>query len=296
MTVKKGIFIVIGILLIVWGIYAISLGNKGLGSLDVYTGKLNILSGAEDPDFDIYVSSPVLIRKVEMYQFVKDAYGYGSLYPNAQTITILENNEAIKLAFSSDHTSYVTGKKEGSDTTVGYDNPPMPDEPKGKIFYGEVTIGDEGILLSDEFLEKLSYRSYSHFESETEIYPVSGLAEGKEVFGLTPDDDFTYLSSDGDKYDLGDIRVTWYTIDPSELKDEYTVAGKLSGDILMSKDDRVFFYDYKKTAEEISQKFETSNKRVGIMLIIVGLLFIAIPIVKIYFGNKKNNIKKRGQK
>lgn len=40
--------------------------------MEVVSGELTMIEGACDEDFDIYVDSPVLIRKVEMYQYVED--------------------------------------------------------------------------------------------------------------------------------------------------------------------------------------------------------------------------------
>ena len=57
-------------MLILGGIALILRDPADLSSLSLYTGPLTVESGAEDPDFDISVDSPVLIRKVEMYQYI----------------------------------------------------------------------------------------------------------------------------------------------------------------------------------------------------------------------------------
>ncbi len=287
MTFKKGISIVLGILFVIWGIYTFGKGVKGVGDIEAYTGKLHILSGAEDTDFDIYVDSPVLVRDVQMYQYVSDSRGYGAIYPNAPIVGE-DDDSYIKTAFSSSYQPGMTGKEILTGLKVDFKNPPFPKEIKSKVFCGEVSIGDEGILLNNEVIEKLSYKSYDRFNSETQLYPVGGLAGGEDVLGLSPYDDFTYLSGDGEDLKIGDIKVTWYTINPAELKDEYTVAGIVSGNVLEnSKRGGVLFYDYKRSVKEIKKEFNSSNTIIGIIIALVGLVCIAIPVALIYSGRKK---------
>ena len=44
-------------------------------------------------------------------------------------------------------------------------NPDFPDDVKSEVFYGKVQIGDSGLYLSDEILEKFSYDSYLNMET-----------------------------------------------------------------------------------------------------------------------------------
>lgn len=39
---------------------------------------------------------------------------------------------------------------------------------KSEIFYGKVQIGDSGLYLSDEILEKFSYKGYINLENQPE--------------------------------------------------------------------------------------------------------------------------------
>ena len=63
---------VISIVVVIFGIYTVSLGSQGPGDVEAVSGELTMIKGACDEDFDIYVDSPILIRKVEMYQYVED--------------------------------------------------------------------------------------------------------------------------------------------------------------------------------------------------------------------------------
>ena len=71
MSKKRIVLLIVSALLIIFGIYTMNLSDEGPGDIEVYTGKLTMLEGAEDSDFGIKVDSPILIRKVEMYQYYK---------------------------------------------------------------------------------------------------------------------------------------------------------------------------------------------------------------------------------
>lgn len=64
-------------------------------------------------------------------------------------------------------------------------NPDFPDDVKSEIFYGKVQIGDSGLYLSDEILEKFSYKGYINLENQPEKLPVGGLADGGSYLSRT---------------------------------------------------------------------------------------------------------------
>ena len=70
MSAKKIILLIIAALLIVFGVNAIYRSQSGPGEITAVSGQLTCLEGAEDPDFGISVDGPILIRKVEMYQYI----------------------------------------------------------------------------------------------------------------------------------------------------------------------------------------------------------------------------------
>ncbi len=257
----------IGALILAWGIYAVSLSQTDLGDLDFYSGELQFEAdadqGAYDEDFDVYVESPYLKRKVEMLQHDVDKH---------DDLTIVWSEDPIFIAETEEETYY---------------NPDFPEYPKSETFYGDITIGDEGVLLSETYIDKLSYKQYTFFENEGKIYDVSGIEDMDMVAGLIPADDYTFVSGDPENPEVGDIRVTWETIDPADFQPEYSAAGILKDGILMPAEFDEFFYDYKMTEEELRESFEDLNKYVGIGMIVVGLLGILIPIFMIY-KEKKN--------
>ncbi len=258
MTIKKIIAIIVGILLVAFGIYTYDLGKSGLGDINYYCGELKFEAGTDtgayDDTFNVYIDSPFLMRKVEMVQFVGNA------------------DKGVRLEYSD-------APESVTNDTGFYNNPPFPEFPKSKNFYGLLSIAGQKIYLSEPYLDKLSYKSYVNFKREGKLYPVSGLAKGKTISGLYPLDDHTYIPKGAEEAQLGDIRVTWYTIDPADLTGDYTAAGMLVGTVLEEPENGVFFYDYKVSEKELRASFEDDNIIVGIVMTIIGLLCIGIPIL-----------------
>lgn len=129
---KRILGLIAGILLILGGIALILRDPADLSSLSLYTGPLTVESGAEDPDFDISVDSPVLIRKVEMYQYIavgRDQY----------TRDFSERYE----------------RNLGAEKNDIYKNPQFPKGLESELFFGKVRIGD--VLLGKEYLKNFSY-------------------------------------------------------------------------------------------------------------------------------------------
>lgn len=264
MSKKRIVLLIVSALLIIFGIYTMNLSDEGPDDIEVYTGKLTLLEGAEDQEFGIKVDSPILIRKVEMYQYYKF-------------------NEKLRKRFSDKHEPQV--KMEIFKKERIFKNPAFPSEPKAEVFCGKVKIGDSNLLLSDEILEKFSLKKYVNFETQPEKLEVSGLKNGKKVFDLVPIDDNTYSNSvDGD-WDVGDLRVTWYSIDLDDLADVYTAAGIVKDGVIGEKDYAVYIYDREISKDEIVSNSSSNNKTAGIGLIAVGLIGVVICLIPLF---KKN--------
>lgn len=265
MSKKRIVLLIVSALLIIFGIYTMNLSDEGPGDIEVYTGKLTMLEGAEDSDFGIKVDSPILIRKVEMYQYYKF-------------------NEKLRKDFFDKHQPKI--KMEIFKKERIFKNPAFPSEPKAEVFCGKVKIGDSDLLLSDEILEKFSLEKYVNFETQPEKLEVSGLKNGKKVFDLVPIDDNTYSNSvDGD-WDVGDLRVTWYSIDLDDLADVYTAAGVVKDGVIGEKDHAVYIYDREISKDEIVSNSSVDNKTAGIGLIAVGLIGAVICLIPLFKKNK----------
>jgi len=254
---KRILGLIAGILLILGGIALILRDPADLSSLSLYTGPLTVESGAEDPDFDISVDSPVLIRKVEMYQYIavgKDQY----------TRDFSERYE----------------RNLGAEKNDIYKNPQFPKGLESELFFGKVRIGD--VLLGKEYLEKFSYSSYGNFSEQPEIYPVNVEEGGSKRFGLELLDPYTYATPGGGEWGIGDLKVSWYAVDDSGFARSYTAVGIVRDGVLSEGDDSsLYFYDREISKEELSRKNEEGDRQAGIGMILVGLLLSAFFIYRI---------------
>lgn len=263
MSVKRILVLILALLLVVWGVHTIGLANSGPGDVQACSGALKVLEGATDPDFDIYVDSPVLIRKVEMYQY---------LSKDSQTVTT---------DFSERHEASQKVEEFGQERTLS--NPLFPSEPKATVFFGKVEIGDSGLLLGNELLNKFSLGSYVDFERQPRKLPVSGLADRGSVFGLKPLDDYTYATPGGEYWEVGDLRVTWYAVDPNDFADLYTAIGVVDQGVIGDEDHPSWIFDRAVDAADVVEDFSTGNRTTGIVLIAVGVVAAAIcllPVLK----------------
>lgn len=268
MSKGRWIALALSVLVVIWGISALGKGSKGLSGVEAHTGQLNIEEGAWDEDFDIHVDSPVLVRTVEMYQYVEnEATGEYELEFSDEHITAMSEYEYVTLY---------------DGTKISYYNPPFPSEPKTEIFCGKVSIGDTGLYLSDELIKKLSMESYGYFEKQTEKIPVGGLVDeglsGRDsVFGLEVMDDCTYGTPGGEYWRAGDIRVTWHAVDPDSLAEIYTAAGEVENGVI-GDGGVVYLYDSEKSLEEIDAAFSKSNTTSGTWILIIGIIAVLFSL------------------
>lgn len=231
------------------------------GEDEVYTDKLVVVSPALDEDFKINSHGPVLIRTVEMLQYYENGFG------------------SIDTTWSSDDKFDVEIEENGR--RVNYANPGFPKGLDSKIFYGDVTIGDNGPYVSDKLLTKLTYGSYIDFESSGNVYqlttslpPGGGVKHGLELA------DGYYISGDGTC--VGDLRVSFYTVDMTKF-DKFTIAGVVDdGEIGPASNDLIYFYDRVMSMDEISEKSEGDNKfnLVITTALTILLLFIAVWVCR----------------
>lgn len=281
MSIGRIAALVLSVLTVAFGVHTLSLGLKGLGDVEAYSGPLNIEEGAWDERFDIYLESPILIRKVEMYQWVEDTdTGRYSLQFMDHYVSAMRQNENDTLSGARPETHY---------------NPQFPAEPKSEIFCGRVSIGDSGLYLGNEILEKLALDSYIYFDKQIEKIPVSGLADRNPVIGLEAVDDYTYGTIGTKGWQHGDIRVTWYTVSPESLAEIYTAAGEVENGII-GNDGVTYLYDSAKTLDEINEEFSKGNTTTGTIILSIGIIAVIAsiwPLILPYIESllKKANIR-----
>lgn len=164
------------------------------GKLVLVTGKITPKDTLKFEEYQIEVQSPVLERKVEMYQYVQDVDE--------------DDRDIVKKMWSDDFPEeevYDDVKKEN------YNNPNMRVE--SETLYGEAYLGK--FLLDKEVTKKLRTN-----ETYTNLKDVSDF---KVVDGNT----LTNVQEDTTK--IGDLKLQFTYLDLEKAGD-YTILGKQSGD------------------------------------------------------------------
>lgn len=253
--------IIIGIIALIFVVAGFAAGNRDLSDMTVVSGTISVTEGAKDDEFGISTNAPVMMRVVEMNQYVK----------------------------TSD-TSYTTEYSDHHEPSIEvggykYVNPGFPSITNPKFFYGEAVIGDEELKISDELLSKFTFESYIYFD---------GSYRGEDYFLPRTFEDPTgnnlvvkngLLQSNDSPYDVGHIVIYYYTGTPKEGM-TYSIYGNIDGDTI-GTDSISAIYDKsmdKGDLGKLNDEFSKSNKTVGIVATIIAILCfgIAVYMIKTY--------------
>ena len=209
-----------GLPIIVIGIYFMIQAKNAGDVVSVESGKLKVVEAPKDMLFDISMENPLLIRKVEMYQYCFVAEEQERSYDDGEQI---EYKYYVEERFSEreQKSERAYDNPDFKGTTKLYENPEFPEGLESKWFYGGTEIGDNGVRLSERQIGKFKSGGYM-VKIPMEDMPVQS---GKQ-FGLQLVSDGTYSNGDEDKPQIGDIRVTFRIVDPEVLAHGFTAVGK----------------------------------------------------------------------
>ncbi|MDO4197954.1 MAG: TMEM43 family protein [Erysipelotrichaceae bacterium] len=140
-----------------------------------YTGTIEYSTGASDSELNIETEYPVLIRNVEMVQYIKE-------------------DEEVKLVFAN----------YPIESTEEYTNPEFPEGLGNEVFYNDLSLNTYS--LSEETINEIIFNENTIKKQLTDI-PEQDLSE----YNLIKLDD--YYVTVGDDYQLGDIRISYYYIE-----------------------------------------------------------------------------------
>ena len=146
------------------------------------SGKVASTPGAHDDELLIETDAPVLIRSVEMVQYLKDDNG---------NVNLVLANYPIE-------------------SFEGYENPEFNLPLDNRVFYGEIKLNDE--VLSGEQVKSLVYSNETDFTRLHNLPTSNG-----HKYNLVLKDD-AYITA-SDDWNLGDIRITYYTLEFDDTKD-----------------------------------------------------------------------------
>ncbi len=244
---KSTICTLVGVAAVITAVAGFGAAIGGVGDMELARGKFIVEAGAVDPDFGIETDGVILVRKVEMYQYKEDP-----------------SIDYYDTGFYEEHMPSFTIKKRDRDVT--YSNPEFPEDMKTKVFCGKVLLGDSGLYVADEMLEKFNLESYVDFKNEHTLERVTDLPVDRgNSYGLTLYDG--YYANGSESWEIGDLKVTFYVLMPEDDM-VYTVAGDVHDGVIGEgrEDNKAFIYDYENdfTSEDIAKKFGRQNLYVGI--------------------------------
>lgn len=245
--------IIIGIIALVFVVAGFAAGNRDLSDMTIVSGEITVNQGAVDDEFGVFTDAPVMMRVVEMNQYVKTS------------------DTSYKTEYSDHH--------EPSVELGGYRyiNPGFPGITNPKFFYGEAVIGDEDLKISEELLSKFTFETYIYFEDSYrgEEYMLPRFFEDKTGNNLVASDGM--IQSAGSPYDVGHIRIVYYTGQPKEGR-QYSVYGNIDGDTVGTESISAI-YDKAmdiSNLQELNDDFSKGNTKVGIVALIVAIICFGI--------------------
>ena len=247
--------LIFGIIALVFVIAGFAAGNRDLSDMTLVSGDITVIKGAVDDEFGIVTDAPVMMRVVEMNQYVK----------------------ASDTSYRTEYADHRLPSVELGD--YKYNNPGFPSITNPKFFYGEATIGDDNLKISDELLSKFTFESYIYFDESYrgDDYSFPRFFEDKTGNNLVVMDGM--LQSDDSPYDVGHIRIKYYTGVPKEGK-KYSIYGNVEGDTI-GVDSISAIYDKPmddSKLEELNNEFSKSNTKVGIVALIIAIVCFGIAI------------------
>ncbi len=271
--------LVVGIPIMLASILPFSASIKGVGEgASLVSGTLSVEEEAADEAMGISDMGIMLVRKTEMYQYVKKSRRVKEgdshrtiYYADAEFSEKQEQKE-----FRAYQNRYDTGY--GSKTT--FQNPDFPEELASQTFYGTVTIGKEAVRLDQKILD--------HFMKDTYAMPGVQLVEPENLpakpdtaaakkYGLALiQDNFgknIYAPRANGDWKVGDIRITYQTVDPKALHGEYTALGELSGDgtSIGGGKTEAALYPGVISMDEASSAYSAAKRKSGFLFLLGGL-------------------------
>lgn len=250
--------LIFGMIALVFVIAGFMAGKRDLSDMTVVSGNITVTKGAEDDEFGVITDAPVMMRVVEMNQYIKTSdSSYTTEYYDHRMPTV-----------------ELGGYK--------YVNPGFPGITNPKFFYGEATIGDEELKISDELLSKFTFENYIYFDDsyrhEDCILP--RYFEDPTGNNFVASDGM--IQSNDSPYEVGHIRIRYYTGRPKEGK-EYSIYGNIEGSTI-GNDTISAIYDKAMgdgSLEMLNEEFSKSNTKVGIVALIVAVACFGIAFFKI---------------
>lgn len=248
--------IILCIISLVFAVAGFNAGSRDLSDMSLVSGKVTVTKGAVDDELGVTTNAPVMIRVVEMYQYVKTS------------------DKSYRKEYSDTHEPMI----EVNGYT--YDNPAFPSNIENKkYFFGEAVIGDDNLKIADELLTKFTFGSYIYFDDSyrSEDYRLPKKFVDKTGYGLVMKNGM--IQSNDSSETVGHIRIRYYTGYPRKNQ-VFTVHGNIDGDTIGTESISAI-YDRamdESELEKLNEEFSSSNNTVGIVASIFTVIFLGIAL------------------
>lgn len=229
------------------------------------SGIPEILTAPVDRATGVTAESCVLVRNVEMYQYV------------------ISGDTVYKqfCAYQNDDIKGKNGEK--------FVNPAFPDNMHNAVFFGDVRIKDTGISVCPDFLNALLEKE-SGVRDSLEISVLENLKIKGYVYN---DDGFYYSTPDPSKPEIGDVRISYSCIPEDSLKC-ITVCGRMNnGRISDGNTGITYVSDCSETADELLSEINSDAQTAAEGFLYLGIIQFSVAVITFAVRAYKTNRRKK---
>lgn len=232
--------------------YHVEYNDNSSSSADLVMlkGKLTVKIPPEDPITGVKATYPILIRKVEMYQYFMDG-------------------EKAMVGWKESPIKSFTSPKGNK-----FSNPSFPSNLRSKTFYGVNVIDNGNLKIDDRFLYKdLDLKKY-----EKQLYYLSNLPADRLPEGFVHKKNH-YLKESNHKQKVGSIRISYKVLNHKELP-AFTIIGQQKNKMLSRNGNDSRFYDSPMELEAIKKTYTQDAPHAAAGAMLFGAFFVLLGVFK----------------
>lgn len=232
--------------------YHVENTDDGSGSvkLVMVRGRMKPSEVTEDSKTGVKAKYPIMVRKVEMYQYFLDG-------------------EKVMMGWRDHQVKTFTDTKGRE-----WKNPPFPKDFKSQYFYHDFLLGEGNLPISYVFLrEELDKEKYQDNFYVLKNLPKEVPGKGYEWKGNH------YLKASGDKNGIGNVRIYYKVLKYDELPELTVIGQQRKGKVTDSNED-CRFYDREVTMDEIVKTYDQDAPHAALAAVFFGIFFILLGVFK----------------
>lgn len=229
--------------------------DEGTGSvaLVMAQGKLKMTAPLRDEAFGVVANYPILIRKVEMYQyFLKDG----------KAMIGWRDKKAYQKSIKD-----AKGKE--------WKNPLFPNSVAERTFTSDFTLGDNITPISGAFLNSIT-KDEKH---KDDFYILAQLPASNIPAGYVWKKNH-YFKASGTKDNVGSVRVYYTVFNHNKNPQPWTIVGQQRKGTISKTNADARFYEKIESLEEIKKTYKNDAPHAAAAAACFGAFFIILGIFK----------------